>query len=337
MRLFVYGTLKPDQPGFRFLKKLSPSKQITYSVATLPGYGLFDWDGLPIAVRPEESNQLNNSPVNGFLLDIDTDDEESLLAHLDSYELGENSQRKLTRQELSILVESQTVTAWAYVLEISKETDLYKRISANEIGNGNWTMSQDWMFVRVVPKIYIETKQLLKARNGDDLTHHIRILGNYLALYSCLERFGLHLYGPRRYNKKDREPLQKRLSETFFEKNSCSKWFEPKLSATVFDSDTMNRQNLEASPPGFWATMRNNSAHQGKNAFGNYTELLEKASASLADFLTLALVNLDDFLGAEPGQDYYGQGVSVAIKERWQTDKFSPKSNFLQEVLAIQK
>jgi hypothetical protein len=102
----------------------------------------------------------------------------------------------------------------------------------------------------------------------------------------------------------------------------------------VFDSDTMNRQELAKSPPGFWATMRNNSAHQGKSGFGDYTELLKKASASLADFLTLALVNLDNFLETETGKDDSIQSVSAAIKERWLADGFSPKSNFLQRLLA---
>jgi hypothetical protein len=154
-------------------------------------------------------------------------------------------------------------------------------------------MANDPLFLRVFPIAYNDTKTLLDSRIRDD-EYHVRLLGSFLVLYSCLERFGLHLYGPRRYASKDRVPLQKLLKNDYFKPPKVHSWFRPLSERVVFDSDTMSSRSLTGTPPHIWATIRNNSSHQGKAGIHDHTDLLRVAISSLGDFLALALINLNE-------------------------------------------
>jgi hypothetical protein len=195
-------------------------------------------------------------------------------------------------------------------------------------------MAEDWVFTRVLPRAYEEARTLIKETSRND-THHVQMLGTYLVLYSCLERLGLHLYGPRRYkidNRKDRHALQEFLEEDYFGTSAGPSWFELGNEAEVFDSDTMARQQLSKSPPRFWATIRNNSAHQGKAVVTEYANLIEVAVATLGDFLPLALLNLDEVSDGYPGHIPGTSGVSDMLEERWRASGFNPTENGLQNL-----
>jgi len=335
MKLFVYGTLKPDQPGHRFLQQSALVRSIAERDATMPNFVLRDWDGLPIAMRSDINQHPDHSRVRGYLLDIDTESDQKLLEHLDLYELGKDHMRNLRLESQPVLAdENEVVIAYVYVFnEERAESALKVRLGNSPlIPGGNWTMADDWVLTTVLPNAYRYAENLL-ASSKRDVAHHVKILGTYLVLYSCLERFGLHIYGPRRYKEKDREPLQKRLEEDYFNEHKSLSWFNSIRQRVIFDSDTMTKRELQASPPHFWATVRNNSAHQGKAAVDEYTELLMVATSTLGDFLALALMNIDEICIQDQSRSASLQHVGFRLKNTWADSGFNPKMNALQNLL----
>ena len=197
MKLFVYGTLKPDQPGHRFLQQSALVRSIAERAATMPNFVLCDWDGLPIAMRPHINQHPGDSRVRGYLLDIDTESDQELLEHLDLYELGKDHKRNLILESQPVLTnENEVVIACVYVFNEERAGPALKaRLNPSLlIPGGNWTMADDWVLTKVLPNAYRHAENLL-ASSERDVAHHVKILGTYLVLYSCLERFGLHLYG----------------------------------------------------------------------------------------------------------------------------------------------
>lgn len=332
IKLFVYGTLKPDQPGHKVLGNLGVVEAARE--ARLLKYSLYDWDGLPIAAEDD------NASVSGFLIDLDTNDVDGSLERLDAYEIGPTSgknNRRLQRKALLINIGAVQEEAWAYVLDETVKEHVKKRLRESEIKNGNWTMAEDWVFTRVLPETYQAAKTLLEDRSGY-AKHHVQILGTYFVLYSCLERLGLHLYGPRRLRfkgSKDRNALQDFLRRDFFGASSGPSWFKLNNRVeglTVFDSDTMTRRKLVTSPPHFWATIRNNSAHQGKAVVEDYTMLLEVAVSTLGDFLALALLNLDYVSDDSSAHTLGLRSASDVLRDKWLALGFNPSENGLQSL-----
>lgn len=336
MKLFVYGTLKPDQPGYRFLRQIEAVESVSETEAAMPHYQLFDWDGLPVAVRLSSPEASAVERVCGYLLEIVTTDENQILVELDSYELGVKSKRYLKRLQVPIVIHGGSeATAWVYVLDDSGEgSRIRQRLrQLPPISGGNWTMANDPLFMRVFPIVYEDAKTLLAVQSDDD-GYHVKILGSFLVIYSCLERFGLHLYGPRRYRFKDRVPLQNLLKDDYFKLPKSLSWFEPLNEREVFDSDTMTRRPLTSSPPHFWATIRNNSSHQGKAGIHDHTDLLRVAISSLGDFLALALINLND---SQTGRDRVATSRRRNpndLRQNWERLGFSPRINALQALVS---
>jgi gamma-glutamylcyclotransferase (GGCT)/AIG2-like uncharacterized protein YtfP len=113
MKLFVYGLLKPDQPGYRFLRQIEAVESVSETEASMPNYQLFDWDGLPIAVKSASHVSVVDDWVRGYLLEIESRDEGHLLGELDKYELEDRSSRVLKRLQVPIVLSDETeATAW---------------------------------------------------------------------------------------------------------------------------------------------------------------------------------------------------------------------------------
>ena len=330
MKLFVYGTLRPDHPGFRFFEEQGFSMEEPPKCAQLIGYELHNWDGLPIAIE-----SLNpTSRVNGFLLNIfepQPNSSADIKRRLDEYELGEGQhKRKLELRHVDLTVNSSVVPAQAYVLgKVESEVETHVRDSET-VESGNWTMAQDRLIRKTFPLLAKNLKNLICAWNQTDKEQRfIVLLGIYLVMYTCLERFGLFLFGPRRYKHegKDRHPLQNLLTDHYFESqrfnDETNKWFQIVLSGAtqVLDSDTMNRWVLGNDPARFWSTVRNNTAHQGKSPNPDSDFLVLVAASTLADFLAGALSSIS------PGE------IGTELVKSWEVAEFTHIPNQFQELV----
>jgi len=339
MKLFVYGTLKPGEPGNDFFRQ--HNVQISSKEeAHLKGFALYDWDGLPIAMAVSD----NTSRTSGYLLEIGGADTSVVLDKLDKYECGDGDHtRPLKRQKVTVSAKSGDHEAWVFALD---ESSSGKRAAARlktslRVADGNWTMAEDAIFKHIFPVVHRNLRLLIGQEGDSPLDEkHVELLGQFLVLYTCLERFCLHRFGPRRYHfgpqpdkGRDRESVQKLLHEEYFETGASQAWFHPLSKKDVYDSTTMRNFSLSKKPTFFWATVRNNAAHQGKSAREEHVQLLKVAAASLGDFLALALINL----GTESGSREQGTNgisdVSLRLKELWNQIHFNPVASQLQSLL----
>lgn len=333
MKLFVYGTLRPDHPGFCFFEDQGFSIEEPTRRAQLAGYELRNWDGLPIAIE----SQNPTSRVHGFLLNIldQSHSKVDIKSRLDKYELGEGEyRRKLELRHVDLTINSSVVPAQAYVLRKLKFEIESHVLDSETVDSGDWTMAQDRLMRRVFPLV---AKKLDNAICGwtqmDKEQRFIELLGIFLVMYTCLERFGLFLFGPRRYKRedkdkdKDRHPLQNLLAERYFKSRQVSeetdKWFQVVLSSAiqVLDSDTMNRWVLGEDPARFWSTVRNNTAHQGKSPNPDSDLLVLVAASTLADFLAGALSAIGK------------GGIGAELVNGWEVVGFRHTPNQFQELV----
>lgn len=339
MKLFVYGTLKPGEPGNIFFGQ-NHIQIDSEELADLKGFALYDWDGLPIAMAASD----DASRTRGYLLEIRGDDASGVLDKLDKYERGDGDHtRPLKRKNVTVSAKSGDHEAWVFVLDDSGNgRQAAKQLRRSPmVEDGNWTMAEDTIFESIFPVVYEHLRLLLGRENNSSLDeYHVQLLGQFLVLYSCLERFCLHRFGPRRYNfvqrpgrSGDRESVQQRLHREYFETGISEAWFHPLSKEDVYDSTTMMKFHLSKSPTFFWATVRNNSAHQGKSAREEHLRLLKVAAASLGDFLALALINL----GKESDSREQGtsriSAVSSRLKQSWNRIGFNPIESHLQSLL----
>jgi len=340
MKLFVYGTLKPGEPGNDFFRQ--HNVQISSKEeAHLKGFALYDWDGLPIAMAASD----NTSRTRGYLLEIRGDDAPGVLDKLDKYECGDGEHtRPLKRQKVTVSTKSGDHEAWVFAFDESSsgKSAAARLRRSGDVADGNWTMAEDAIFKSIFPVVYRNLQLHLVKENGLSLDkNHVELLGQFLVLYSCLERFCLHRFGPRRYNfaprpgrSGDRASVQKLLHEEYFATGASQAWFHPQNKTRVYDSTTMRNFSLSKKPTFFWATVRNNSAHQGKSDRAEHVQLLRVAAASLADFLALALINLKIRMDSQSGSTGEILDVSLRLKETWVRKHFSPTANNLQSLLA---
>ena len=343
MKLFVYGTLKPGEPGNYFFGQNHISID-SAELAVLKGFALYDWDGLPIAMAHKDGDSDVARRVVGYLLEIRGNAASGVLNKLDKYERGDGDHtRPLNRQKVTVSAKSGDHEAWVFVFDKSSNGGkAAARLGISEIvADGNWTMAEDAIFKRTFPVVHRNLQRLIGQENGSSLDKkHVELLGQFLVLYTCLERFCLHRFGPRRYHfgprpdkGRDRESVQKRLHEEYFETGVSEAWFHPLSKEDVYDSTTMRNFSLSKKPTFFWATVRNNSAHQGKSDRVEHVQLLKVAAASLGDFLALALINL----GTESDSREQGTSrisdVSLRLKQSWNQIGFNPVVSQLQSLL----
>lgn len=300
MNLFVYGTLRPDHPGSKFFKELDFAQTWSFEKAHLQGYELRNWDGLPIAI--ESFNP--SSRIHGFLIQfggLNSERTSELEKLLDAYEIGTGDfSRQLERRTVEVWAESTKVCANAYLLHRKLKDVVGAHVRESEkIESGEWTMAQDRLLRNVLPRLAKNLNQTIASWNSTDSEERfVSLMGTYLVLYSCLERFGLFLFGPRKFKRKDRESLQQLLKTEYFGgrngKQVTTGWFDVLHSnaTEVLDSDTMTPHVVGREPPMFWAAVRNNSAHQGKTSNPETDFLVLLAASTLADFLTGAMMNL---------------------------------------------
>ena len=84
VNIFVYGTLKPDQPGYEWVLKQKPTKtlEITQSLGCLLDFGLYELEGLPL-ISPSPG-----SKVHGYVLELTSTltSDATILSLFDEYE-----------------------------------------------------------------------------------------------------------------------------------------------------------------------------------------------------------------------------------------------------------
>ena len=321
MRLFVYGTLKPDHPGFTEFFDRQEFRIATFPKAQLSGYKLLDWDGLAVAAPSSDATW---KVINGFLLEVIAPEEKEALKLLDLYEIGDGDRpedtypRPLERKEVEVECDGTKVKAWAYVLSERRAKQTVERTITHEIETGHWTMADDRLYRTIFPLAALELRESLGEEDRE--LGHVKTLGMYLVIYSCLERFGLHVFGPRRFREGDRDALQKLLKDRYFKtersesRTASPTWFqvhEGFAKLKVHDSTSMNSCMIGKAPTTFWAMVRNNTAHQGKDSSEEHRNLVRVAAASLTDFLVMALTSHNREIGESLRASWEKYGLRV--------------------------
>lgn len=213
VNIFVYGTLKPDQPGYEWVLK-QKTLEIKQSLGCLSDFGLYELEGLPL-ISPSPG-----SKVHGYVLELMSTltPDERIFSLFDEYEgikntfRGEPSPTAYKRQPVCIEVDEKRINAYAYVAKKYEVRDQNKDISleARLIHSGIWQMNEDPVFRDHLPSVLNHQRELKaeKAkidkglddrRRSEQIQHDyeptelsnlfVRFLGNYLVLFTIFERF----------------------------------------------------------------------------------------------------------------------------------------------------
>ena len=276
--LFVYGSLKPGELGFRVLKPFVES----YDLATLNGFDLFVRDGLAMI-----ASGTGNRAVPGFLIHPRTGMEGEFVQFVDAYEGTSNYSRK----EVPVFVNGSVVMANAYVGRKIEQ-------SHPELIE-TWTTRLDPIFGESLPLLHRRICTF-KYENLDSTNMPTpywvqlnELLGNYLVLVSILEHLLTVIYGGSR----NLEPAarMKKFADSFETQIIISKLlrenlipdFRVRVSSKVEESYTTDNPNkvIEA-----WYQVRSNLQHRGKSSVHDAKIVLESC-VGLTNFLSEFLVS----------------------------------------------
>jgi hypothetical protein len=160
-----------------------------------------------------------------------------------------------------------------------------------------------------------------------------------MVLYTCLERFVRHRFGPTRFIEPSRENQRQKtvsrlLEQEYFSRNrqaeSRSNWFNIDLEGVeVFEMGSRaNNILLSQRPTKFWHIVRNNLSHQSKvPTYVNY-RLVLAAAVTLGDFLPQCLLNSQIEVGQQFSQNWRKMSESLPHG----VTKFPPLKQHLQQI-----
>lgn len=342
MKLFVYGSLKPGQLGDDFFSR-NRLEIRKLGKAILRNFQLLDFDGVPLA------GEYQDSEIVGQLLEVQTTSVNKARVLLEQYE-GFSSSPEPPIWVRPIRWEKSTVHTAndesAHVAEFfSLNSALLNdedRLRLSVVESNEWNMAHDQVFLQVLPTVWWEIERITrlgplrtyeKQETNESLERYVRLLGSYMVLYTCLERFVRHRFGPTRIPKglgKGRRPpsISELLDKEYFRQSK--EWFEVELdNLYVYEmKSTATNVSLREKPPRFWQIVRNNLSHQSKvPTFMNY-QLVLAAAVTLGDFLPQCLLNSP----GEVGQQFSSSWRKVSENAPGKSSQLPPKRQQLQRL-----
>lgn len=290
VNIFVYGTLKPDQPGYEWVLK-QKTLEIEQSLGCLSGFGLYELEGLPL-ISPSPGSE-----VHGYVLELTSTltPDERILSLFDEYEgikitsRGEPSPTAYKRQLVCIEVGEKKINAYAYVAKKYEDRDQKKDISsvARLISSGKWQMNEDPVFRDHLPSVLNHQRELeaekakidkrLDDRRRSEKVQHdyeptelsnlfLRFLGNYLVLFTIFERY-LKYSEPYSPTSTMISGLEKDSALSSLRESASKSGHGIEINELQVSGVTKNgirSTSLRKSPFYFCNVVRNNAMHQSK-------------------------------------------------------------------------
>jgi gamma-glutamylcyclotransferase (GGCT)/AIG2-like uncharacterized protein YtfP len=348
MKLFVYGSLKPGQLGHDFFRR----NQISVSAhgrALLRDFQLADFDGVPVAVAAKDNQ------IYGQLLEIEGENIASARTALELYEGFSSATdppiwaRPIRWESGTVELDSETTINSVEFFALHQSAlndDDRERLSVVE--SDEWNMSKDQVFLRVLPTVWRELEQIaqlgeLPSKDAepsyDSDMRYVHLLGCYMVLYTCLERFVRHRFGPTRFIEPPRgqqrpSSVAVLLGQEYFSRSrqaeSRSNWFDVAIEGVeVFEmASRASNVSLSQKPARFWHIVRNNLSHQSKvPTYVNY-RLVLAAAVTLGDFLPQCLLNSPNEVGQQFSQSW--RKISESLPNG--VTQFPPPEQHLQKI-----
>ena len=299
VKIFVYGTLRPDQPGYWWFVGHSPQIEfLGNSLATLSGYSLFESEGRPFISK-------NGDSVYGFLLIARAKDgitDENVIQQFDDYEGidGSDDFSFYERKELDVFVSEKTVSAWCYVLK--DENNFQTRNGANYIPGGTWGVDSDvvirdhlvatliWRdeIIREIESVGPRVNHSTDGRWSPELSRTLVILqGNFLVLFSIFERILRNLNPSMKLNDLlEQIEVEPKFQSIKRKAAAAGSQVKPDHDGVYFFSAKGRSYiSLKKFPFKFANKVRNNSIHNSKTPEIRNLNLLLAASAIVATAL----------------------------------------------------
>ncbi len=290
VKIFVYGTLRPDQSGYEWVLKQKTLK-IEQSLGCLMNFGLYELEGLPL-ISPSPG-----SKVHGYVLELTSTvtSDATILSLFDEYEgikippRGEPPPTAYKRQLVCIEVGEKRINAYAYVAKKYEVRDQKVDISsvARLISSGIWQMNEDPVFRDHLPSVLNHQRELEaeKAKIDKDLEDRrrlekiqydyeptelsnlfVRFLGNYLVLFTIFERY-LKYSEPYRSTsgmiyELEKDPDLLSLRQSASKSGHGTEINELKVFGVT--KEGIRSTSLRKTPFYFCNVIRNNAMHQSK-------------------------------------------------------------------------
>lgn len=288
VNIFVYGTLRPDQPGYEWVLK-QKDLAIEQSWGCLEDFGLYELEGLPLISRR------SNFKVYGCVLELTSTviTDERILSLFDGYEgITEPPRSQPTaykRESVCIEVGEKRIGAYAYVAKKYETRNQRMDISsvARLVDSGSWQMNEDPVFRDHLPNVLnhqceLEAEKATMDKSLDDrrrlekiqydfpLTElsnlFVRFLGNYLVLFTIFERF-LKYSEPYATTSSMIQALESNPNLTALRQcaSQCRNGIEiPELQVFGVTKDGIRSTSSRINPFYFCNVVRNNAMHQSK-------------------------------------------------------------------------
>lgn len=314
---FVYGTLKPGQPGYPLIKDYVERSE-AFSV---PGWCLRTHDGLPF-MMPSEGNSQEFVP--GFLLYPKLDGDNKLGEIISKFENPDLYRKAPVR----VRVGDRFLDVTAYVAQGG-----LNRSDFEKIGTSGWTVSNDNIFAGALPALYKKLVPLLEKqeRRAGDMADYwdamLPLQGYFLSLCSLLERVSLFRFS---YYSNSVEIKRAGPSQRIKQLDSDNDALKAVLDANpsslrIWRADQNKEYSVWADvdlkklekPFQTWYAVRSNLSHQGKNAGYRSFDILYASLSGLFDSLT-------DFLAQ----------IVPDLSHRWRQFGFDWQSNRLVPLVA---
>ena len=281
---FVYGSLKPEELGFR---------RIESNVAQSYPAQLDDWqlglrDGLPVV------RESTGSTVNGFVLEAKPNRSDALDIGIRSFEdpntYVEDIATATTRDGEHLQVR----------VNAAKHPD---NGEIEEIESGSWSVSDDLVFRHALPVLYEQAHQVESGYPvGDDIAFwkgYLPLMGTLLNLWTVFERYvafaqpGLQtLTTDNGVNRGSMTVSDHYLALHGSDLGSrILERVQTLPSYRIYRADSVRRPVRKRVPWEYWYAVRNNAAHRGKSAIRD-VRIVQNAALGLSEAL-IALLRLE--------------------------------------------
>lgn len=342
MKLFVYGSLKPGQLGDDFFSR-NRIQIRKLGKATLRDFQLLDFDGVPLA------NESKGSEIIGQLLEIQTPSVDRARLLLEQYEgfsslpRSPNWARPIRWASGNVYLTTDSSEHMAEFFSLnSASLDDEDRLRLSKVESSEWNMAHDQVFLRVLPTLWLEIERITRLgplHSSEEqgtyasLEQYVRLLGGYMVLYTCLERFVRHRFGPTRIitrlNADDSRPSVSKLLEREYFGRQLD-WFAIEIEdLQVYEMRSAARNvSLREKPPRFWQIVRNNLSHQSKVPTHLNYRLVLAAAVTLGDFLPQCLLNSP----CEVGQQFSSTWRKMSEETLGGRPIFPPERQHLQKL-----
>ncbi len=281
---FVYGSLKPAELGFRQIEHLIDH----HEPAQLKGYRLLVRDGLP-AIGNDKSE---TKTVDGHLLYAKVGEESELASVIEAFEKPDN----YYVQDVEVINDSGiSVQAAANFLKYPKNGN------PEFIESSSWSVCDDAYFRYGLPTLFCMARKPIDDFHGpgdspDFWKAYLPIMGTFLNLWTVLERYVAFAQpGTKRsLSEKNRPGKPPTMKKHLLALGRSEEGKQAAVSIVhlpsrrVYGTDNVSTPARLHIPLETWYQVRNNSAHRGKAAFGDYA-LVRSSALGLSEFLVALL------------------------------------------------